>query len=104
MFRIFLAANVFLLLNTEDLLHVTLSKSQNFDYYFTHPRVHAEKSLLGLLSFVAYGAQFALDSSSVLLTGFALISFYRLFFSLQFDPAPRRGEPHVTRRTPDYFL
>ena len=24
--------------------------------------------------------------------------------SLQFDPAPRRGDPHVTRRTPDYFL
>uniref|UniRef100_A0A7S2RL66 Serine/threonine-protein phosphatase n=1 Tax=Mucochytrium quahogii TaxID=96639 RepID=A0A7S2RL66_9STRA len=23
---------------------------------------------------------------------------------LQFDPAPRRGEPHVTRRPPDYFL
>ena len=23
---------------------------------------------------------------------------------LQFDPAPRRGEPHVTRRTPSYFL
>ncbi len=23
---------------------------------------------------------------------------------LVFDPAPRRGEPHVTRRTPDYFL
>ncbi|KAG1569207.1 hypothetical protein G6F50_006590 [Rhizopus delemar] len=23
---------------------------------------------------------------------------------LQFDPAPRKGEPHVTRRTPDYFL
>uniref|UniRef100_A0A0N4ZWT0 Serine/threonine-protein phosphatase n=1 Tax=Parastrongyloides trichosuri TaxID=131310 RepID=A0A0N4ZWT0_PARTI len=23
---------------------------------------------------------------------------------VQFDPAPRRGEPHVTRRTPDYFL
>lgn len=23
---------------------------------------------------------------------------------LQFEPAPRRGEPHVTRRTPDYFL
>lgn len=23
---------------------------------------------------------------------------------LQFGPAPRRGEPHVTRRTPDYFL
>ncbi|KAL6769940.1 hypothetical protein ACKKBG_A32965 [Auxenochlorella protothecoides x Auxenochlorella symbiontica] len=22
----------------------------------------------------------------------------------QFDPAPRRGEPEVTRRTPDYFL
>jgi len=21
-----------------------------------------------------------------------------------FDPAPRRGEPHVTKRTPDYFL
>ncbi len=24
--------------------------------------------------------------------------------SLQFDYAPRRGEPHVTRRTPDYYL
>lgn len=23
---------------------------------------------------------------------------------LQFDPAPRRGEPHVNRRTPEYFL
>jgi serine/threonine-protein phosphatase 2A catalytic subunit len=23
---------------------------------------------------------------------------------IQFDPAPRKGEPHVTRRTPDYFL
>lgn len=23
---------------------------------------------------------------------------------LQFDPAPRRGEPEVTRKTPDYFL
>jgi len=23
---------------------------------------------------------------------------------LQFDPAPRRGEPHVTRRMPEYFL
>ncbi|KAL4481155.1 hypothetical protein ABPG72_015110 [Tetrahymena utriculariae] len=23
---------------------------------------------------------------------------------LQFDPAPRRGEPHVTKKTPDYFL
>jgi len=23
---------------------------------------------------------------------------------LQFDPAPRRGEPHITRRTPEYFL
>ena len=22
----------------------------------------------------------------------------------QFDPAPRRGEPHVSERTPDYFL
>ncbi len=22
----------------------------------------------------------------------------------QFDPAPRRGEPNVTKRTPDYFL
>ena len=24
--------------------------------------------------------------------------------SFQFEPAPRRGEPDVTRRTPDYFL
>lgn len=23
---------------------------------------------------------------------------------LQFDPAPRRGEPHINRKTPDYFL
>jgi len=23
---------------------------------------------------------------------------------LQFDPAPRRGEAHITKRTPDYFL
>ncbi|GFZ12964.1 protein phosphatase 2A-3 [Actinidia rufa] len=23
---------------------------------------------------------------------------------IQFEPAPRRGEPDVTRRTPDYFL
>jgi serine/threonine-protein phosphatase 2A catalytic subunit len=23
---------------------------------------------------------------------------------IQFDPAPRRGMPSVTRRTPDYFL
>ncbi len=30
--------------------------------------------------------------------------FFYNFLSLQFDPAPRRGEPHVTRRTPDYFL
>jgi len=22
----------------------------------------------------------------------------------QFDPAPRQGEPNITRRTPDYFL
>ena len=27
-----------------------------------------------------------------------------ILYSLQFDPAPRRGEPTVTRRTPDYFL
>lgn len=32
-----------------------------------------------------------------------LLFFFSLY-SLQFDPAPRRGEPHVTRRTPDYFL
>ena len=24
--------------------------------------------------------------------------------NLQFDPAPRRGEPHLTKKTPDYFL
>ena len=23
---------------------------------------------------------------------------------LQFDPAPKRGEPHIAKRTPDYFL
>lgn len=26
------------------------------------------------------------------------------FFFQQFDPAPRRGEPETSRRTPDYFL
>jgi hypothetical protein len=25
-------------------------------------------------------------------------------FSLQYDPAPRRGETQVTKRAPDYFL
>ncbi len=25
-------------------------------------------------------------------------------YSLQFDPAPRAGEPLVSRRVPDYFL
>ena len=33
-----------------------------------------------------------------------LMTFVFASSSLQFDPAPRRGEPHVTRRTPDYFL
>jgi hypothetical protein len=28
----------------------------------------------------------------------------RSFLSLQFDPAPRAGEPLVSRRVPDYFL
>lgn len=27
-----------------------------------------------------------------------------MFLWMQFEPAPRRGEPDVTRRTPDYFL
>ena len=30
------------------------------------------------------------------------VNFYRT--SLQFDPAPRAGEPLVSRRVPDYFL
>ena len=29
---------------------------------------------------------------------------FNLGFIMQFEPAPRRGEPDVTRRTPDYFL
>lgn len=32
------------------------------------------------------------------------IIFDAFYFSLQFDPAPRRGEPLVTRRIPDYFM
>lgn len=36
--------------------------------------------------------------------GTLAVSLIAVLFSLQFDPAPRRGEPHVTRRTPDYFL
>ena len=33
-----------------------------------------------------------------------LITTPLLLYSLQFDPAPRAGEPLVTRRVPDYFL
>ena len=29
---------------------------------------------------------------------------FRAILFMQFEPAPRRGEPDVTRRTPDYFL
>jgi serine/threonine-protein phosphatase 2A catalytic subunit len=29
---------------------------------------------------------------------------FDIVYLLQFEPAPRRGEPDVTRRTPDYFL
>uniref|UniRef100_A0A8C9PA68 Serine/threonine-protein phosphatase n=1 Tax=Spermophilus dauricus TaxID=99837 RepID=A0A8C9PA68_SPEDA len=31
-------------------------------------------------------------------------SFFLKYSFLQFDPVPRRGEPHVTSHTPDYFL
>ena len=35
----------------------------------------------------------------------SFLMFYSLqFISLQFDPAPRAGEPLVSRRVPDYFL
>lgn len=44
------------------------------------------------------------DSSVVLRLGRRWITKLFCLRSLQFDPAPRRGEPHVTRRTPDYFL
>lgn len=30
--------------------------------------------------------------------------YLKMCLMLQFEPAPRRGEPDVTRRTPDYFL
>jgi len=45
-------------------------------------------------------------SCHILVNDRARFAFVPLFVSpsLQFDPAPRRGEPHVTRRTPDYFL
>lgn len=33
-----------------------------------------------------------------------MISSILCMFLFQFEPAPRRGEPDVTRRTPDYFL
>lgn len=33
-----------------------------------------------------------------------LVRSLKNIFALQFEPAPRRGEPDVTRRTPDYFL
>ena len=37
---------------------------------------------------------------------FSKCHFFLNYFvnSKQFDPAPRRGEPHVSRRTPDYYF
>jgi serine/threonine-protein phosphatase 2A catalytic subunit len=32
------------------------------------------------------------------------LTFIGMLVSLQFDPAPRAGEPLVSRRVPDYFL
>ena len=40
----------------------------------------------------------------VIYVRFSHIPLSFLQFSLQFDPAPRAGEPLVTRRVPDYFL
>lgn len=39
-----------------------------------------------------------------LLVRFGKIVCLNLKYFMQFEPAPRRGEPDVTRRTPDYFL
>jgi len=41
---------------------------------------------------------------ALVLSLLTVVRFSFLIFSLQFDPAPRRGEPHVTRRSPDYFV
>ena len=38
------------------------------------------------------------------LQAYFVVSYEFWFVILQFEPAPRRGEPDVTRRTPDYFL
>lgn len=48
------------------------------------------------LSYSLYVASCGCTSSLMLLTN--------TIRSLQFDPAPRVGEPLVTRRVPDYFL
>lgn len=43
-------------------------------------------------------------SGSLVFMMFKIASLFFLLSVLQFEPAPRRGEPDVTRRTPDYFL
>ena len=43
-------------------------------------------------------------SLSVPLRRTAVVSPHTVLHSLQFDPAPRAGEPLVSRRVPDYFL
>jgi len=40
----------------------------------------------------------------MIIHNFSVCFSLRISGALQFEPAPRRGEPDVTRRTPDYFL
>lgn len=58
---------------------------------------------LFLLSFYGFELILTLVFFSSLLTQ-TLPSENKNYTFLQFDPAPRRGEDHVSRRSPDYFL
>jgi len=54
-----------------------------------------------LLCFLVYLPSFSCFSSYITILSFTENKNYTF---LQFDPAPRRGEDHVSRRSPDYFL
>jgi hypothetical protein len=53
---------------------------------------------------LSYSLFVALLSSLFVLRPQILIVLIYWYRSLQFDPAPRAGEPLVSRRVPDYFL
>jgi hypothetical protein len=79
---------------------VRLVFSQNTSHSHTHTHTHIHTHYLAYrVSFLWQCVDLRL---ALLFTVYFVICL--CLHSLQFDPAPRRGEPHVTRRTPDYFL